>query len=154
MPLKEGFLAPDLRLPLGAGGEVSLADLRGRKVVVYFYPKDNTPGCTTEALEFNGLKPEFEAAGATVIGVSPDAVASHQKFAARHGLDIALAADPELKTLEAWGVWVEKSMYGRRYMGVERTTALIGADGKIIRIWRKVKPAGHAKEVLAVARAA
>ena len=154
MPLKEGFLAPDLRLLLGAGGEVSLAGLRGRKVVVYFYPKDSTPGCTTEALEFNSLKPEFDAAGVTVIGVSPDAVGSHQKFAAKHGLDLALAADPELTTLEAWGVWVEKSMYGRKYMGVGRTTVLIGADGKVIRIWRKVKPAGHAADVLAAARAA
>lgn len=154
MPLNEGLMAPDLRLPLGAGGEVSLAALHGKKVVVYFYPKDNTPGCTTEAIEFNALKSEFDGAGVTVVGVSPDPVASHQKFAAKHGLEFALAADPELQVLQAWGVWVEKSMYGKKYMGVERTTVLIGADGRIVRIWHKVKPAGHAAEVLEAARAA
>lgn len=154
MTLKEGFLAPDFRLPLGSGGDVSLAELHGHKVVVYFYPKDDTPGCTTEALEFNVLKPDFEKAGVRLIGVSPDSVASHQKFATKHGLEIALASDPDKATLEAWGVWVEKSMYGRTYMGVERTTVLIGVDGKVIRIWRKVKPAGHASEVLAVAQGA
>lgn len=152
MMLKQGFLAPDFRLPLGAGGDISLEDLRGRQVVVYFYPKDATPGCTTQAVEFNALKPEFDKAGVTVIGVSPDSLKSHEKFATKHALGIALASDPELGTLQAWGVWVEKSMYGRKYMGVERTTVLIGADGKVARIWNKVKPAGHAAEVLAAAR--
>ncbi|MFC0283417.1 peroxiredoxin [Camelimonas abortus] len=152
MGIKEGDLAPALDLPVGDGGVIRLSGLRGRHVVVYFYPRDATPGCTTEALEFNALKPQFEAAGATVVGVSPDSVASHARFAARHGLDIALAADPERTVLEAWGVWVEKTLYGRKHMGVERSTFLIGPDGVVRRVWRKVKPAGHAAAVLAALR--
>lgn len=148
MSINQGGLAPELRLALGNGGHIDLASLRGSKVVVYFYPKDATPGCTTEAIEFNRLKANFAAANTRIIGVSPDSVASHAKFAGKHDLAIDLASDPEVATLTAWGVWVEKSMYGRRYMGVERTTVLVGEDGVILRIWRKVKPAGHAAEVL------
>jgi peroxiredoxin Q/BCP len=123
-------------------------------VVLYFYPKDDTSGCTAEAIAFNGMRAEFEAAGVALIGVSPDSPASHAKFKKKHGLEFTLAADESKRMLRAYGVWVEKSMYGRKYMGVERTTLLIAPDGRISKIWRKVKVPGHAAEVLSAAKAA
>lgn len=151
--LKEGDLAPAFDLP-GAGGEnVSLESLRGKKVVLYFYPKDDTSGCTKEAIDFNELRDKFAKAKTVVVGMSPDPVKSHDKFRAKYQLSLPLASDETKATLGAYGVWVEKSMYGRKYMGVERTTVLIGPDGRIARIWRKVKVPGHAEEVLAAAKA-
>ncbi len=152
--LVAGQPAPDFVLPVDGGGTVSLSGLRGSKLVLYFYPKDNTSGCTREAIDFNRLKADFEKAGAKIIGISPDSVASHGKFKKKHALDLSLAADEERTALEAYGVWVQKSMYGHKYMGVERTTVLIDADGIIARVWPKVKVPGHAEEVLAAARAA
>ena len=151
--LNAGDAAPGFKLPGAGGATVSLASLKGRKVVLYFYPKDDTTGCTREALDFTALKGEFEAAGAVVIGVSPDSAASHAKFAAKHGLDVTLLSDESKEMLEAYGVWGEKSMYGRKYMGVERTTFLIDGEGRISRVWNKVKVPGHAAEVLEAARA-
>jgi peroxiredoxin Q/BCP len=151
--LKEGGKAPAFALPDDAGGSVALKNFAGKKLVLYFYPKDDTSGCTAEAIAFNGLKGEFEKAGAAILGVSPDSPASHAKFKAKHGLEFALAADETKAMLDAYGVWVEKSMYGRKYMGVERTTILIGPDGKIARVWNKVKVPGHAAEVLAAVKA-
>jgi peroxiredoxin Q/BCP len=151
--LKEGDAAPAFKLP-GAGGEtVSLAGLKGKKIVLYFYTKDDTSGCTKEAIEFNALRDQFAEAGAVVVGMSPDPVKSHDKFREKYDLSLPLAADETKETLAAYGVWVEKSMYGRKYMGVERTTLLIDGKGKIARIWRKVKVPGHAEEVLAAAKA-
>lgn len=141
-----------MNLPRDGGGNVSLADFAGRKVVLYFYPKDDTSGCTTEAVDFTALAGEFAAADAVVIGLSPDPVKAHDKFIAKHDLGIILASDEDKSVLEAYGVWKEKSMYGRKYMGVERSTFLIDASGKIARIWRKVKVKGHAQEVLEAAR--
>ena len=151
--LAEGDLAPDFDLPTDGGGHASLAALRGKPVVVYFYPKDDTSGCTLEAVDFTRLAPAFAAAGAAVVGVSPDTPESHAKFRKKHGLAVTLAADVDKAMLGRYGVWVEKSMYGRKYMGVERTTVLIGPDGRVARIWRKVKVAGHAEEVLKAAEA-
>lgn len=144
----EGMLAPQFDLPRDGGGNVSLAQLAGKIVVVYFYPKDDTSGCTVEAIDFTALAEKFEAAGATVIGMSPDPVKAHDKFIAKHDLGVILASDEEKATLEAYGVWKEKSMYGKKYMGVERSTFIIGRDGKIAKAWRKVKVPGHAQEVL------
>jgi peroxiredoxin Q/BCP len=144
-----GARAPDFTLPRGGGGTVSLADLKGRKVVLYFYPKDDTPGCTQEAIEFTQRKTAFAAAGAEVIGVSRDSVAQHDKFAAKHKLGVTLGADESGAVTEAYGVWTEKSMYGRKYMGIERATFLIDGDGVVRRVWPKVKVKGHADEVLA-----
>ena len=151
--LVEGDPAPDFELPTDGGGRAHLADLKGKPVVIYFYPKDDTSGCTAEAIAFNGLRTQFTAAGATIIGVSPDSAASHDKFKQKHDLKIALASDPERSALGAYGVWKEKSMYGRNYFGVERSTFLIDRDGRIAKIWRKVKVPGHADEVLAATRA-
>jgi thioredoxin-dependent peroxiredoxin len=151
--LETGQKAPDFDLPRDGGGALSLSGLNGRKVALYFYPKDDTSGCTAEAIDFSALKAEFEKAGTVVIGISPDSIKSHDKFKAKHDLAVDLVADEERKTLEDYGVWVEKSMYGRKYMGVERSTFLIGADGRIARIWRKVKVPGHAQQVLDAARA-
>lgn len=150
--LKQSDPAPDFELPLGGGGTLKLSDLRGRKVVLYFYPKDDTQGCTTEALDFTALLPEFEKAGAVVVGVSPDSVKKHERFASKHGLRIDLVSDEGLDTLKAYGVWAEKSMYGRTYMGVVRSTFLIDADGRIARIWRAVRVKDHAAEVLGAVR--
>ena len=143
-----GDKAPDFTLPRDGGGTVSISQFAGRPIVLYFYPKDNTSGCTTEAVDFTALAGEFEKAGAVVIGVSPDSVASHDKFVAKHALSVILASDQDTKMLSAYGVWQEKSMYGRKYMGVVRTTFLIGPDGKITAVWNKVKVAGHAEAVL------
>ena len=144
----EGAKAPAFNLPRDGGGSVSLASLKGKKVVLYFYPKDDTPGCTTEAKDFTKLKAKFKAAGAEVFGVSPDPVTSHEKFAEKHELGVGLLSDESKKMLEAYEVWKEKSMYGRTYMGVERTTVLIDEKGKIARVWNKVKVPGHAEDVL------
>ena len=148
-----GQTAPEFELPRDGGGTLSLADLRGKPVVLYFYPKDDTSGCTAQAIDFTALKPEFEKAGAVVVGISPDSAKSHAKFKAKHELGIDLVSDEARGTLEEYGVWVEKSMYGRKYMGVERTTFLIGPEGRILRIWNKVKVPGHAEEVLEAVRA-
>ena len=153
MPLEIGAPAPAFTLPGAGGRETSLAGLAGRKVVLYFYPKDDTSGCTQEAKEFSELKPGFSAAGAQVIGVSPDSPKSHDKFAGKYGLDLTLLSDEAKETLQTYGVWVEKSMYGRKYMGVERTTVLIDAQGRVARVWSKVKVPGHAAEVLEAVRA-
>jgi peroxiredoxin Q/BCP len=151
--LEPGAKAPSFDLPTDGAGRVSMAALKGKAVVLYFYPKDDTSGCTQEAIEFNGLRKDFEKAGAVVLGVSPDPVKMHDKFKAKHGLEFGLISDESKEMLEAYGVWVEKSMYGRKYMGVERTTVLIGADGKIAKVWNKVKVPGHAAEVLAAVKA-
>jgi peroxiredoxin Q/BCP len=151
--LSIGAQAPGFDLPRDGGGRVSLEMFRGKPVVLFFYPKDNTSGCTTESIAFTSLASEFEAAGTVVIGMSPDSVKSHDKFVKKHTLGVILAADEDKATLLAYGVWKEKSMYGRKYMGVERTTVLIGADGNVARIWDKVKVAGHAEEVLQAAKA-
>jgi thioredoxin-dependent peroxiredoxin len=153
MALKVGDNAPAFTLPATDGKDISLADLKGRKVVLYFYPKDDTSGCTLEAQNFQALKPSFAGAETQIIGVSPDDLKSHDKFRAKYSLDFSLASDESKSMLGAYGVWVEKSMYGRKYMGVERTTVLIDRDGKIARVWEKVKVPGHAEEVLAAARA-
>ncbi len=152
--LSVGDIAPDFTLPADGGAEISLSSYRGKNVVLYFYPKDDTSGCTKEAIEFNGLKADFDKANTVIIGLSPDSAKSHDKFKAKYGLGFALAADESKSALEAYGVWVEKSMYGRKYMGVERTTVLIGVDGTIKAIWPKVKVDGHAAEVLKAAKQA
>ncbi len=151
--LTAGDMAPDFSLPRDGGGSVSLAEMRGSPVVLYFYPKDDTSGCTTEALAFSALADEFAKAGVKVIGLSPDPVKSHDKFVAKHGLSVILASDEDKTALSAYGVWKEKSMYGRTYMGVERSTFLIDRDGRVAAVWRKVKVAGHAEAVLKAARA-
>ena len=143
-----GGPAPDFTLPRNGEGTVTLSKLQGKAVILYFYPKDDTSGCTAEAIDFSALGGEFEAANAVVIGISPDSVKSHDKFAAQHSLSVMLASDEERKVLEAYGVWKEKSMYGKKYMGVERTTVLVAPNGKIAEIWSKVKVAGHAQAVL------
>lgn len=149
--LAEGDKAPDFELPTDGGGTFSLGAQRGKPVVVYFYPKDDTSGCTVEAIDFSQRKAEFDALGVTVVGVSPDTPKDHDKFKQKHGLDVILAADEERRTVGAYGVWVEKSMYGRKYMGVDRSTFLVDGEGKIARAWRKVKVPGHVEEVLKAA---
>jgi thioredoxin-dependent peroxiredoxin len=148
-----GKKAPDFDLPTDAGSNIKLSKLKGKVVVVYFYPKDDTPGCTTEAKDFSCMIDAFKAANCEVIGISPDPATSKAKFRKKHSLTVTLAADEAHKAAEAYGVWVEKSMYGKTYMGVERATFLIGKDGKIVQAWRKVKVPGHAEEVLAAAKA-
>lgn len=138
---------PQFSLPDQNGVTRQNKEFEGKPYVVYFYPKDDTSGCTTEACEFTAAIPEF--GDVPVVGVSPDSIASHQKFAKKHSLAVTLLADEERALIEACGLWVEKSMYGKKYMGVERTTFLVGADGRIVEVWNKVKPAGHAAEVLA-----
>ena len=150
--IRPGQPAPDFDLPTGDGGRVSLSGLRGTTVVLYFYPKDDTPGCTTEAIGFSERLDAFEAAGATVVGVSKDGAPKHARFAAKHGLRVTLASDEGGTTCEDYGVWREKSMYGRTYMGVERATFLIGPDGVIRQSWRDVKVPGHVDAVLAAVR--
>jgi peroxiredoxin Q/BCP len=151
--LEAGQKAPDFNLPTDAGGTVRLSKLKGSPIVVYFYPKDSTSGCTKEALSFSALSNEFRALGARVIGISPDGTESHAKFRAKYDLTVELAADPDRKAIDAYGVWVEKSMYGRKYMGVDRSTFLIDSKGKIARVWRRVKVPGHAEEVLEAVKA-
>jgi thioredoxin-dependent peroxiredoxin len=148
-----GDAAPDFTLPRDGGTDLTLSALRPGKVVLYFYPKDDTPGCTLEAQDFTSRVAEFTAAGTTVIGVSKDSVKAHDKFCKKHGLRIVLASDEHGHTCEDYGVWVEKSMYGKTYMGVERTTFLIDGAGKVARVWNKVSVKGHADEVLAAAQA-
>ena len=151
--LAVGSKAPAFKLPRDGGGIVSLADFKGRKLVVYFYPKADTPGCTREAIDFSRLRADFGKAGADILGVSADSVQAQDKFSKKHHLAIALLSDETHNMLEAYGVWGEKSMYGRTFMGITRATFLIGADGRIARIWPKVKVDGHAAEVLAAAKA-
>lgn len=148
-----GDAAPEFTLPRDGGGTVSLSDLRGRKAVIYFYPKDDTSGCTKEALAFTEAAAEFDAAGVEILGVSRDGVAKHDKFKAKHGLGVTLLADEDGAVCEAYGVWVEKSMYGKTYMGIERATYLIDEDGRIAQIWRKVRVPGHVEKVLEAAKA-
>jgi peroxiredoxin Q/BCP len=152
MMLSDGDKAPDFKLPTHAEEVLQLSKLRGRPVVLYFYPKDDTSGCTAEAKDFSRLLPQFHRLGVEVIGVSPDTVQSQDKFRRKHGLSHSLAADADKTAASSYGVWVEKSMYGRKYMGVERSTFVIDKAGRIARSWRKVKVAGHAEEVLAAAK--
>jgi peroxiredoxin Q/BCP len=146
--LEEGKKAPDFTLPGDGNDKIKLSALKGKPAVVYFYPKDDTPGCTKEAIAFTELLPEFDKAGATIIGISPDSVAAHDKFIAKHELGVRLAADEDNKVIDKYGVWVERTNYGRKYMGVERSTFLIDSKGKIAKIWRKVRVPGHAQAVL------
>ena len=147
-----GDAAPALDLA-GDTGPISLSAHSARKLVVYFYPKDDTPGCTNEARDFSALAAEFAAADTDIIGISRDSLAAHGKFRAKYGLTVGLGADADGAVTEGWGVWVEKSMYGKKYMGIERATFLVGRDGRIAGVWRKVKVAGHAAQVLAAAQA-
>jgi len=151
--LVPGTEAPDFDLPRDGGGTIRLSSLRGKPVILYFYPKDDTSGCTSEAIDFSALKPEFDKIGAVVIGMSPDSVKSHDKFRKKHDLQVDLVSDETKEVLQAYGVWTEKSMYGRKYMGVERTTVLIDAEGRIAHVWPKVKVPGHAAAVLEAAKA-
>ena len=151
--IEEGEIAPDFELPTMDGKQLKLSQHQGRPVVIYFYPKDDTSGCTTEAKDFTSLMDQFRAAKAEVFGISPDSVLSHQKFAKKHDLAVGLASDGDKAVATAYGVWVEKSMYGRKYMGVERATFIIDKTGKIAKVWNKVKVPGHAAEVLAAVRA-
>lgn len=144
----EGDKAPDFSLPDETGAIRTLGDFKGRYLVLYFYPKDDTSGCTKEAVGFTGLKAEFDALNADVVGVSPDSVKSHEKFRDKHKLDVTLLADEEKSAIQAYGVWAEKKMYGKSYMGVERSTFLIDPKGKIAKVWRGVKVPGHAEAVL------
>ena len=152
--LQAGDAAPDFTLAADGGRTLRLADFAGRNLVLYFYPKDDTSGCTKEAQGFSEAAAEFAAANTAVVGVSKDSVASHAKFTAKYDLNVDLGADPDGTVVEAYGAWVEKSMYGKKYMGIDRSTLLIGPDGRIRQIWRKVKVPGHVEAVLAAARAA
>jgi len=153
MSVEVGDKAPDFTLPSDGGGKVSLKALKGKTVVLYFYPKDDTSGCTAESCAFRDALPNFSKAMAEIIGISRDSVASHDKFKAKYGLTFPLAADEEGKVCEAYGTWGEKSMYGRKYMGIERSTFLIDAKGVVRNVWRKVRVPGHAEAVLEAAAA-
>ncbi|MEZ5669493.1 MAG: thioredoxin-dependent thiol peroxidase [Alphaproteobacteria bacterium] len=153
MAVDVGDKAPDFSMPTDDGGAVSLADLKGRTIVLYFYPKDDTPGCTKEACGFRDAMPDFSAVDAVVIGVSKDSPGSHDKFKAKFDLNFALGSDQDGTVCEAFGTWVEKSMYGRKYMGIDRATFLIDKSGVVRNVWRKVKVPGHVEEVLAAAKA-
>ncbi|WP_428686926.1 thioredoxin-dependent thiol peroxidase [Roseibium sp.] len=148
-----GDAAPDFDLESDGSGRISLKALLGKPLVVYFYPKDNTPGCTTEAIDFSARMEEFEKLGVTIVGLSPDSARKHDNFIAKHNLTVRLAADTETVAAQAYGVWVEKSMYGKKYMGIDRSTFLVDSEGKIAQIWRKVKVQGHADAVLEAAKA-
>jgi peroxiredoxin Q/BCP len=148
-----GEKAPSFTLPRDGGGNLSLADFKGRKLVLYFYPKADTPGCTQEAIAFNALKRAFAKAETDIVGVSADPVKAQDKFRDKHDLTIALASDESKKMLTAYGVWGEKSMYGRKFMGVRRTTFLVGRDGRVAQVWENVKVPGHAEAVLEAAKA-
>jgi peroxiredoxin Q/BCP len=149
MSLEVGAPAPDFTLPTDGGGEVTLSKLKGKKVVLYFYPKDDTSGCTAEACGFRDAEPDFSRSGAVIIGISKDSVASHDKFKKKHGLPFILASDKDGDVCERYGVWTQKSMYGRKYMGIERTTVLVDEQGRIAAVWKKVKVPGHVAAVLA-----
>jgi peroxiredoxin Q/BCP len=150
--LSEGDPVPDVKLEGMNGEPLSPADFKGQKLVIYFYPKDDTSGCTREAQDFSALAPQFEQAGTWILGVSKDDPKKHRKFTDKYELRIPLATDPDGSVCEAFGTWIQKSMYGRKYMGIERATFLVGTDGQIERIWRNVKVPGHAQEVLAAAQ--
>lgn len=149
--LSVGDRAPDFDLETDTG-RVSLSGLKGKTVVLYFYPKDDTPGCTTEAIDFSALRDDFAKAGAVVVGVSKDTAKKHGKFRAKHDLKVELGADPEGGMVESYGVWIEKTLYGRQYMGIDRATFVIDGEGVIRHIWRKVKVSGHAAQVLEAVR--
>jgi peroxiredoxin Q/BCP len=153
MPVETGEAVPAFSLPSDAGSSLGPADFRGKKLVLYFYPKDDTSGCTLEAVEFTARAADFAAAGAAVLGISRDSVQSHCKFRDKHALGIPLLSDIDGSVTEAFGVWVEKSMYGRRYMGIERSTFLVDAGGTVARVWRNVKVPGHVEAVLEAVRA-
>ena len=146
--IEEGKKAPAFKMPVPGGKTVSLKDFEGKKLVMFFYPKDNTPGCTTESIGFSENLTRFRRAGAEVLGVSKDSLASHEKFADKQGLKVQLASDAETDVIERYGSWVEKNNYGRKYMGIERSTFLIDEKGKVLKIWRKVRVKGHVEEVL------
>ena len=150
--LQVGDKAPPFKLEADGGGEVSLSGLKGKTVVLYFYPKDDTSGCTAEAIAFSKDAKAFKQAGAVVIGVSKDSVASHDNFKRKHDLAFPLASDQSGDVVAAFGTWIEKSMYGKKYMGIDRATFLVGADGKVVKAWRGVKVPGHVEEVLQAAR--
>ena len=150
--LREGDRVPDVELEGANGEKASPSDFKGQKLVIYFYPKDDTSGCTREALDFTAHAEEFEKEGTWVVGVSKDSPASHAKFADKHGLKVRLLSDVDGSACEAFGTWGEKSLYGRKYMGIERATFLIDRDGTIARVWRRVKVPGHVEQVLAAAR--
>ena len=152
MSIEIGDKAPDFTLPADGGGQVSLKAFKGKKVILYFYPKDDTPGCTKEACGFRDALPDFSKSGAVVIGISKDSAASHDKFKKKYSLNFILASDEDIKTAKLYGVWVEKSLYGRKYMGMDRSTFLIDGKGVIRGLWRKVKVAGHVEEVLIAAK--
>ena len=149
----EGSKAPAFTLSGSGGSKISLSNFQGRKLVLFFYPKADTPGCTQEAIDFTQFRAAFEQAGASIVGVSADPVRALDRFQAKHDLGVALGSDESHAMLEAYGVWGQKSMFGKKYMGVNRTTFLIGPDGRIAKIWPKVKVSGHAKEVLEAAKA-
>lgn len=151
--LAVGDKAPNFSVATDGNGRNSLKDFSGRPLVLYFYPKDNTSGCTKEAIDFSSMAAKFKKLGVSVLGISKDSVTAHDKFKAKYELAVSLGSDPEGKVIESYGVWVEKSLYGRKYMGIERATFLIDSKGKISRIWRKVKVTGHAEEVLAQCKA-
>jgi peroxiredoxin Q/BCP len=149
-----GDMMPDIAMTTPDGGSVKPSDFKGKKLVIFFYPKDDTPGCTTENKDFSAMKSEFDAAGVALLGVSKDTPAKHQKFIAKHGLTAALASDAEEGGLsDALGVWAEKQMYGKTYMGMVRSTYLVDGEGRIAQVWDKVKVKGHAEDVLAAAQA-
>lgn len=148
MTLSIGDKAPEFTLPSDGNNTVSLSDFKGRYLVLYFYPKDDTPGCTKEAIGFTESKPEFDALNASILGISKDTPAKHDKFIAKHDLKVALGSDENGEMIESYGVWVEKNMYGKKYMGIERATYLIGPDGTILEIWRKVRVKDHVSAVL------
>ena len=153
MSVKEGGKAPAFSMPTDGGGKIALKDLKGHPVILYFYPKDSTPGCTTEACDFRDLTPDFSRIDADIVGVSKDSVKRHDNFKAKYELPFALASDDDGDVCERYGVWVEKSMCGRKFMGIERATFLIDAKGVVRRIWRKVKVKGHAEDVLEAVKA-
>ncbi|TWB12863.1 peroxiredoxin Q/BCP [Nitrospirillum amazonense] len=153
MAVEVGTPAPDFTMPTDGGGSVTLSSLKGRPVVLYFYPKDDTSGCTAEACGFGESLPHFEKVDATIIGVSKDSVASHDKFKKKYNLPFTLASDADTDVCERYGVWVEKNMYGRKYMGIKRATFLIDKDGQVAQVWRKVKVPGHVDAVLAAVQA-
>lgn len=150
--LSQGSPTPDFTLPRDGGDDVTLSDLKGNPVIVYFYPKDNTPGCTTEALDFTAKQQDFADLGCQVLGISKDSLKKHGNFRNKHDLSVILLSDEHSDVCERFGVWKEKKMYGKTFMGIERTTILVAADGTVSRVWNKVKVKGHADEVLEAVR--